>query len=450
MLEDLGVGLAFARDNCVVVTDHQGAVTLVGNKHRVTCLDVSSDGLRLTSGSVDGKVTVWDRIYDSEWVISHTFCFHDGDEPMLKFAWVTRVLFVANDTHVMASRFDGVVEVWKVGGTTVLPTRGVPLLVSENSAAIVTFDAHFHGGHMHNGLVAAGFFHGHIWLQLLKIGASSPVPAVATSIRLPAPAEENVFHSMADRGCYSVRAILFLETQQNEVILATGGMDNAVRLWRTTVTVTLSEPASRPFFDQTKSTNFEKEMTHLGCALEQTLQGTPESQGIQSLKYLLQDPLSSKTKKIYLAAGCTLGVIVWIVSQRCTDGALECLMMHRPRLTPNHGPSLSGYRSFVSSIQLDRIVRDGRAVIWTGGSRVSARAWDLDTGDLLGISDEALTSYEMHVIHPAYTRSEAVQWVKDVSMATGLLADVSNVVYGFLHPPGTRGSYDGLASDACY
>lgn len=54
------------------------ATTLVGHSAPVTCISTESDGTRMASAGMDGKIIIWDLLSEESWPMYCIYYFREG------------------------------------------------------------------------------------------------------------------------------------------------------------------------------------------------------------------------------------------------------------------------------------------------------------------------------------------------------------------------------------
>jgi len=343
-------------------------------------LVVSPDGCRIITAGIGLVVRSW-SYSDNRWSLEAMVQFEE--DPQSPVCWLSIVGLALADpdddrSPVVAVRSDGLVEWWDPFGRSVRPTQhritSVPVTVALWTAPYLC-TGHWDGT-VCVYLGTADFDRGFVFLARLEAVPTVPLRSCGAAPRL----------SDAYR---CARALVAAPSDDNSTSLFVGGLDNVVRQWS---------------------------LRGDGCRLLGELPGTPESQGILCLAQ----------RGPYLVAGCTVGVLIWAQDEMDPDRTWQNLK--GPSAYPDH---ISAYRNLVTSVRIS----DDALHIVTSGPHQHTRTtvWSTATGRPVGhLFDRGMCATALALLPPAITHGEALQAVEDISEATGLLPDVSELVFKFL------------------
>ena len=352
-------------------------------------LAVSADGQHIVAAGIGLEVRSWRcaLVGDTEaWEAGARFVLTEDERSPV--CWLSILgLHVSPGGTVVVVRSDGLVEWWPLhAGDEEMRTRtrisGSPL-----TCAVIT-PAWIVGGHWDGSvrLCAAGIDVCGAGEVTLGQAVVAPLPAAQ-----PPPSRECAPAPRLSDAYHCVRALALSEDGS---LLFAGGMDNVVRVWSTSKIA----GAGR--------------IHHVG-----DLPGTDASQSILSLAQC--GP--------YLAAGCTVGVLVW----RREGGPCAWSLVRR---SDRDGDDV--YTCLLTSVRLYECAQTREYHLVTAGphQRCRTSVWSAETGRLLGEdAGPGFCATALALLPPAVTHAEALQAIEDISLATGLLPDVSEIVYKFLN-----------------
>jgi len=344
-------------------------------------LAISPDGGRIVAAGIGLVVRswTWTSNMTSNWAQEASVQLQEDTHSPVCWLSIVGLAFADHDMVVVV-RSDGLVEWWDPTGRTPAPPRRRATSVPVTAALWVPSPPRLCTGH---------------WDGTVGVFVQIPAgPGFVPLVRLDAQAHAVLVpprsSGAAARLSDAYRCVRALALSDDGTVLFVGGLDSMVRLW------SLAAGPGGRF------------VAELPCP--------PDAQGVLCLAQ----------RRGCLVAGCTVGVQVWAQDG---DGRWQPLRDDKGDTCADH---IRAYRSLVTSVKLT----DDAKHLVTSGPHHHTRTlvWSTATGRPAGsLFERGQCATALAVMPLLVTHNEALQAVGDISEATGLLPDVSELVFRFLH-----------------